>query len=564
LLFNNDLIGGGGRVANAERQAKLVERGVFMLKSGWIALAVMAAVVPAHAQTVPQALDAEALDQVGIGRFAEPSERALLPVLATALMEKESKERLAALDALLAKLDRPTRLRGIVQSLRGTMLLDEYRHPEALAAVEEAIRLAPGVPPVRLYAVHVMIFAGAPQRAADLWLAMSREYPAIAAGLGGYELDTLRDRLRDIGDNKRADALSARIAEVGVVTHSGPRASDGALAQIRLRMVEGKIAEAAALVPAVLVTRDLAQLYLDRRYEKLWPAIARWGGQDLGLSQKLYLEALRRDWHASNTLEGATDYARALNGMRAYAAVTQLFLPLLAPEALKLDNDGAEYLAPPVARAMLGQGKAEPAIALLKRVDATFTEDTAQKLNLSGNLAETYLAIGRYAEASATASEWLVIAQRMGAEINKAALIGVQAIRACALIRGGKADQAGGDVADVLISRTGLPDPAMDIYACRDNFAGGKALMIESLNDEHRRGWALRWLQPSGVNLPFEESRRSDRSQKRIAADPDVRAAAEKVGRILPMTVIERLPDGFDPMAPADLHAPDQEAPPVS
>ena len=31
---------------------------------------------------------------------------------------------------------------------------------------------------------------------------------------------------------------------------------------------------------------------------------------------------------------------------------------------------------------------------------------------------------------------------------------------------------------------------------------------------------------------------------------------AEKVGRILPMTVTECLPDGFDLRAPADLHAP--------
>lgn len=550
-------------VANAERHAKLAEKGEFMLKSGWIALAVMAAAVPAHAQTAPQAQDADA-GQIGIGRFAEPSERALLPALAMALTLKESKERLAALDVQLAKFDRPTRLRGIIQAMRGATLLDEYRHAEALAAAEEAIRLAPGVAPVKLFAVRTMIFAGAPQRAADLWLAMSREYPELAAELDGYELDALRERLRDIGDNKRADALSARIAEAGLAIHSGPRASDGALAQIRLRMSEGKIAEAAALVPSVLVTRDLAQLYLDRRYEKLWPAIARWGGQDLGLGQKLYLEALRRDWRASDTLESATDYARALNGVRAYAAVTQLFLPLLAPEALKRDNDGAEYLAPPVAQALLGQGQAEQAIALLKRVDVTFTEETAQKLNLSGNLAQTYLAIGRFAEASATAAEWLVVARRMGTEINKAALIGVQALRACALIRSGKTDQAASDVADVLLSRAGLPDPAMDIYACSDDFAGGKALMIESLNDERRRGWALRWIQPSGVELPFEESRRSDRFQKRIAADPDVRAVAEKVGRILAMTVIERLPDGFDPAAPADLHAPDQDAPPVS
>ncbi|MDG2532029.1 hypothetical protein P6144_00055 [Sphingomonas sp. HITSZ_GF] len=536
-----------------------------MLKSGCVALALGLAAVPVHAQVAPPtAPDAATQAQVGIGRFAEPWEQALLPAIAEALTVAESKDRLAKLDAVLAKLDQPSRLRGIVQSIRGVSLMEEYRQPEALAAAEEALRLAPGVPQVKFYAVYAMTFAGAPQRAADIWLALSREYPDLAGQMGGYILDTLRERLRDIGDRKRGDAVSARIAEIGVVEHSAPRASDSALAQIRQRMDDGKVAEAGALVPGVVVTRDLAQLYLDRRYEKLWPAIARWGGDDLARSQKLYLETLRRDWRAGGTLESATDFARALNEARGYSAVTQLFLPLLAPEVLKIDTLGVEFLTPPVARALMGQGRGEEAIALLKRVDATFTKDSAQKMNFSGNLAKDYLALGRFAEAATVADAWLRSAQRKGSEINRAALIGVQAIRACALIRGGKATQASGDVADVLMSRGGLPDPAMDIYACSDDFAGGKALAIESLNDENRRGWALRWLQPGSPELPYAESRRADLFQKRIAADPEVRAAAEKVGRILPFSLTERLPADFDPAAPADLYAPEQDAPPIS
>lgn len=536
-----------------------------MLKTGRIALALalMAAVAPACAQTAAPA-NADAMGEAGIGRYAESAERALLPDVAAVSMIQDAKGRLAALDALLIKLDRPTQLRGIVQAMRGLTLYDEDRHPEAVAAMEEAIRLAPGLAPIKLNAVHVMIFAGAPQRAADLWLVLSREYPDLARLVTGYELDTLRDRLRDIADSKRADALSARIGEIGLPEHSVPRDSDNALAQIRLRMEEGKVAEAGALLPSVVVTRDLVQLYLDRRYEKIWPAIARWGGDNLARSQKLYLEALRRDWHASGDMDTATNYARALNTVRAYPAVTRLFLPLLAPEALKLNSYGAEFLTPPVARGLIGQGRGEDAVALLKRVDATFTEDTTQKLNFSGNLAQTYLTIGRYAEASAVASEWLELARRRGPEINKAALIGVQAVRACALIRGGKAAQASGDVADVLIARGGLPDPAMDVYACRDDFAGGKALAIESLRDDSRRGQMLRWLQPTSPNYPYEESRREDLFQKRIAADPEVRAAAEKVGRILPLSLTERMPEGFDPLAPSDLHPAEQDAPPVS
>ncbi|NYT39281.1 hypothetical protein HZY97_00790 [Sphingomonas sp. R-74633] len=536
-----------------------------MLKAGSIAFALLAAAVPAQAQTAPQGQDAVAAVQAGLGHYAEPAESALLPDIAMALTMREPKDGLAAFDTLVARLDRPTPLRGIVQSMRATLLSRVNRNTDALMAAEEAIRLAPGVPQVKLYAINAMVFSGAPQRAADLWMALSREYPSLAMMSGSYELDTMRERLRDLGDNKRADALSARIAEMGMADQTARRTSDGALAQIRIYVEAGKIAEAGALVPSVLAPRDLVQLYLDRRYEKLWPAIARWSGDDLSRSQKLYFEALRRDWRSGGSLDSATDYARGLNSVRAYSAITDLFLPMLAPEALKFDDDGVEFITPVVARGLLGQGKGDEAVALLKRVDAAYPyPDSAQQLNFTGNLAEIYFTLGRYAESSTTATAWLRSAQRKGAEINKAALVGVEAVRACALIRGGKADEAHGDVADVLMSRIGLPDPAIEIYGCQDDFAGGKALLIESLADESRRGWALRWLQPSSVNYPFEESRRIDRFQKRLAADPDVRAAAEKVGRILPFTLTEKMPAGFDPAGPADLHAPEQDAAPLS
>lgn len=141
-------------------------------------------------------------------RVTDPEDRVLLPEVAQVLGARQPS--LPAVDALLARLPRPTLLRAMVQTARAPLLMNAERNREAAEAIDEAMRLAPDLPGPKLVASYVLTFTGSPQRAADLWLAASIQAPAFAAQSDEYVLDALVGRLRDVGDHSRADRLLAR------------------------------------------------------------------------------------------------------------------------------------------------------------------------------------------------------------------------------------------------------------------------------------------------------------------------------------------------------------------
>ena len=111
-------------------------------------------------------LGAPARAQISLPPPADATEQALLPEVGALLGSGHAD--LAKLDALLARLPRPTPLRGMVQLARGVMLNQPDRVAEATMAAEEAARLLPEQPGPKLLLSAILTFAGEPRRAADL------------------------------------------------------------------------------------------------------------------------------------------------------------------------------------------------------------------------------------------------------------------------------------------------------------------------------------------------------------------------------------------------------------
>lgn len=520
----------------------------------WTAMVLaMAPCAAAKAQQAPAAF--------GIEQYMEPGERQFLPEFAAAQTAPLA-ERLGLLNTLLAKLDRPTRFRGIVQVMRASFLADG-KPQDAIVAIEEAMRLLPDIAHVKLTAAHIMTYGGAPQRAADLWIAASYQDPGAARLSGGYNLDSLRGRLIDLGDRRRADALSARMRDIGLNEVNAVRESSMTLAGVRARVSAGDIDGARQLIGQVVSPADLIELYVDRRYEALWPAIERWHGVDLVRGQSLYLAALRRDWQAAGTFDTATDYARVLARLRAFDAAVGLFLPRLSGPMLS-DEEDIEFITPVIARSLVGVGRGDEALALLARVEKLIpAEHGTRRLNFGASQAQLNLWLGRYAVSAGLAAQWVEAGMARGTDVNASAMFGVKAVQACALIHAGRAKEAEPIAAAVLLAGAAMPEPAMQVHICRRDAKGARALLIESLKSENRRIWALNWVQPRGAPLPTDHMRAEQAFMTQVAAHPDVRAAAEKVGRILPRALDVTLPSGFDPAAPADLGPPEVETPPM-
>ncbi len=500
-------------------------------------LAVAAAGVrlPAAAQNLPDP----------IAMTTDPADKAVLPELARVI--GAGKPDRAALDALLVRLPRPTPLRGMVQAMRAeTIYYDD--ESGAASAIEEALRLLPDDPRPKMIATHIFTFNGAPQRAADVWLQASRIAPWLARKSDRYVMDALVGRLVDAGDRARADRVSARLGEIGYSLGLAPARSGAALAKVREAIRAGDEAAALQGVTAISDPSQQLSLYLDRRYASLWPRIAEWSGSDLAQQQVRYLEELRSDWQATDDIETAVPYARQLLSLRAYDAVVALFLPLLDKVTPGDPAPATEFLTSIVSRALYVLERREEAKALLARVDAAFTDRAnARSLNFEGGYVSLPSMDANWGEVLTHADVFLARAKTMGYSVNSSATATVQGYRACALSRTGRAEEAQQASNEIMRVARQMPSVALNLVICRGEIDEGRKLLVSLLSDEATRDTALRYVQPFTVERDTAWSKLTTPTRKALAAAPEVRAAAEKVGRILPMPLLETLPPGFDP-----------------
>ncbi|SEK70071.1 hypothetical protein SAMN05216382_0947 [Sphingomonas palmae] len=507
-----------------------------------VAAALLAVTTPIAALT-PLAATAQVKSPLEL--TTDPADRAVMAEAAAAVAERPPS--LAKLDAVLAKLPRPTPLRGMVQSARASVLNQEPNDKLAVAAVEEALRLLPDHPVPKMVATEVFTFSGAPQRAADLWLVVSQQAPELARQSDRYTMNALLGRLYEIGDHARGDRVSARLGEIGFATALAPERSTYALATIRAAMRAGRTADAIAAVPTVGDADDLAAMYINRRFEPLWPRIAEWSGGSFDAPRRRYLEELRADWNATQSFETATPYARELASLQAYDAVVKLFLPLF-DHLTKEDYDaGVETLAPIVARSLTAIGRASDGQALLGRVAQQLpAEAGANVLNIDAAYVTLAAQYADWPQAITRADTFLARLKTLGS-INRSAIISIQAYRTCALFRSNRLSEAQTGKAEVMLAAATNPSTVAFMLACMNDAPTLRAHVIDRLADEDTRGWALGYVQPfvSEERVPIQ--RLTAPVHEAVRTSSDVVAAANKVGRILPAPIGGKLPSGFEP-----------------
>lgn len=476
----------------------------------------------------------------------DAGDRAVMSEAASAVASRTPD--IARLNAVLAKLPRPTPLRGMVQTVRAAVLSMAKDAGPAVAAVEEALRLLPDDPRPKLVATGIFTFSGSPQRAADLWMEASREEPEFARMSDRYLMMALVGRLNDIGDRVRADRISARLGEIGFSAGLANERSRTALARTREEIRSHDDSGALSNVTAIGDPDDLLTLYIDRRYTVLWPRIAEWAGSDLADQSRRYLEELRGDWVAADDFRTATPYARRLASLGAYDVVVSLFKPMFERVRPGGEQEDFEFLAPIVARSLAVLGQGTEARALLAKAAAAIpAEDGGNALNIEGSYM-TLATIGMdWPQVVAHADTFLARAHSLGSNVNRSAVVQVQAWRACALERAGRAAEAQLATAEVLLTQAVAPDPAMDMHLCRGDVGAARALVFAGLADENTRGWALRFVQPVPGRARTPLERLMEPVAQAVRTAPDVVAAANRVGRILPQPVAASVPAKFDP-----------------
>ena len=496
------------------------------------------------------AAPAAASEQQPTARPVSASDAELMAELTRIDRSDDSTSRLAGVERLLREPGRTARQRSILQFLRAEQLFHlPGRADEAKQAVAESLRLVPVNAPALLLSSAIQTYQGDPVVAANQWIEASRLAPAIALRSSVYDLNALIGRL---SDKARPDIVADLVSRMVALNHPAATTelrSSAAVARATDRIKTGNLSGAEQAMREVVDFGEFLELYLDRRYQPIWPAMERWIGGDLQRQREASLRGHRADWHRKG-LTSAPDYASALTGARANQAIVDLFLKTVRSPAEEDDPHNLALLTNFVAISLRNLGRSDEALALLaSHADRLDKNNAAPALTARANLAQMQLTLGRFTEARATVNRFIKDFKLLNGAGNQSALLQTGMIGTCAKFADGdvRAQAQAREEAERLMADA----PTSVRWAwvqCSRDAQGAKQLLIDSLGDEAHRAWALGTLQPA-VETPAvsEWDAEGDRFLEALRRDPELIAAANRVGRILPDAWPRRLPPDFDP-----------------
>lgn len=469
-------------------------------------------------------------------KIALASERPLLGQLSKFITGVESAPatRLQSLDQLLAQLQQPTQLRGLVQFIRAVTLAEAERASDAREAVLESIRLLPENSAPLLLASQIYMYEDQPAQAADYLLRASRLDPRIVDSLDDYEVSGLIRRLGEWNDTPRIDAVSERLLEIGWSGGKLSTVSAMAMSALDARLDRGDVNGAAAMVPKVISPASFAQLLTQKRYEAIRPVAETWAGGGLEKQWRILLEESRSDWEASRDLEAGRRYAQALAQAGHDRTVIATFQPLFG-RPIGTEQHDLMFIAPYVASALAREGRWNEAFEIFdKALQVWKPGEHANALNLSANRARLLYFKGDFQAAAAAFDRALVDARKWGGQVNSGALAAMHLYRACTLEQLGRAGDAITSAAFVTGRRAINPNDFVYLRLCANDIPGARRAMLDAIGDGATRAASLAQMQPSDErSFDSEFARTMKARREQLRADPELLAAARKHATIL-------------------------------
>lgn len=473
--------------------------------------------------------------------IALPHERSSFNELFSKLVTAtDSAQALGILDASLAELSEPTKFRGYVQFVRAMAFLDQEKHADAMLAIDESIRLLPGYSAPLIAAASIYAYGNQPAKAADSFLRAAELDPDGVRRVDDYEVNNILRRLTFARDERRANAVSDRLLEIGWVGRNLGSQSSLARRAIERRLREDDVVGARALVPKLLVPSDSYNLLMVKRFSPIWDDVERWAGGKLERQWAMYLSEARLRWAASKAVDTIHDYTGALLAAGHYETVIRDIVPTLLGQL----DQGADYnlifVVSDVAAAVAHKGRWSEVDALFERTQNIWPLGSdANSLNIGGNRARYLMLAGKTGEALRLMDRVISEAQRL--QVNRDAIGAMHHYRACMLHELGRVDEAG--VSAAIAASIAFPAEVAGLHLCMGKPDAARRHLIEAMKNPTNHESVIGFVQiTDDRNLPSEYSRKLKARVDQLRNDPAVKAAVLEHGRILDFRVNEGAP----------------------
>jgi tetratricopeptide (TPR) repeat protein len=287
-------------------------------------------------------------------------------------------------------------------------------------------------------------------------------------------------------------------------------------------------------VPRLIAPSSVAQLLTDKTYDALRDSASARAGPRFANLLPAYLARAEADGRNHAQGLGAGIYAAALAEAGADSTLITTFLPMFGKPLDRSRDAGLIFAASPLAGALARKGRWDEAMQVFATALSVWPNDKAQALNLTGNRGRLLVLKGEFAAGLAQLDEVIAMAERLGGEVNDAALSAFHYHRACALHRLGRGREAAGSETLIAKPRFANTEQNIGLQICRGDASAAKRLLIQALEREDSREHALLLVQPSDERVAASAWAREARNAwEALRLDPAVRAAALRHGYIL-------------------------------
>ena len=482
---------------------------------------------PAHAEPIP--------NPQAIARPAE--QEALRELTAILAEERAPKNAERRLDGVLSRLGEPSPLRGFVQLVRSGALLAQGKVPQAREAIEESIRYLPGYSGPLLAATRLEAYADRAEQAADYLLRASEVDPDIVRQIPDYELNNILHRLEAGGNSRRRQQLAERLFAIGWLGENLILRSSLARDLIVAKLEAGDLAAARALLPRLANPADVRSLLVQYRFRAFWPDLERWSGPQLERLWAPFLGELRAKWQASRDRTLALAYVQGLEAAGHHRTIVDEMLPLFSAGLDRPRDYDLLWVASPLVQALARLGRWQDVDALYDRASRVWRPGSdANALNILANRGRFRFYRGDFPAALRDLDAAIADAAGRTGEVSAPALSAMHFYRACALHMLERDSEAIPSIA--IATRPANPVATAQLFLCLGREESARTLLIEALRHEELRDSVLAFAQPDETPpMQSDTVLLLSARQQALRADPRLRAAASRYGRILPWTL---------------------------
>ncbi len=494
----------------------------------WIGLVLAMMPVPASAQrSDPQPLD---------------SELPALKLLTQSGAQTSPAQRLALVDQALAMLDQPTPFRGAVLCTRAQVLQFLMRYDEARASLEQCRQLLPDDPRVLVGSAFDEAEQRRPVEAAKLLIRAAQLGPDAVRQIPPSSMGMVLRPLRYARADKVLDDLLASLAASGWERNNPQVFAEVAVPVVRHMIIEGRVADALAMLPSILSPQAGVAMLIDRRYAAIWPQVEAWAGSDLSVQRRALLDGTRAAYQTSRSPDDFLAYTAALTrtGHRDQA-IGELRAWLAAPP-VQTDPWYRNAVVVRFGRFLGQSGNREEGIARMKAALGGPDASDRSVANIVPNLVIQMLMAKDYAGALSVLDARTPDAGGVEAQ---PALGYFVALRACALAGAGRKAEADRELLRVQTVYATNDDAVKIAVGCVATPGAQAALWIKRAENDETRTDALVELTTARAraakSMPIDSL--DEAALRQVATRADVAAVYDRLGRSLSPNYVPALLD---------------------